>query len=73
MFRFPPKFNLKKDSGRLTFTVDLDDYAEFIRWDVPLKVNVYGDDFAWVKHEPLPARLMFGTTNYKCMGNLIIS
>ena len=70
MYRFPPQFNLQKNGGQLTFSIDLDDYAEFIRWDFPLKVNVYGDDFAWVKHEPLPARLMFGTTNYKCMGYL---
>lgn len=71
MYRNMPDFKLKKVDGNASFVIDLDDYAEFIRWDFPLKVNVFGNDFAWVKHDALPARLMFGDTNYKCAGYLV--
>lgn len=73
MYRFPPEFNIKQQNGNMTFTIDLDDYAEFIRWDFPLRVNVFGDGFAWVKYTPLPARLMFGSINYNCAGFLPLS
>ena len=60
--------HIKKENGRFPFVVDLADFSGFLRDNVPLRFNVYGDDFAWVKHEKLPSRLMFGDTNWNCAG-----
>ena len=51
-----------------SFEVDLAEFSGFLRNGVPLRINVFGDDFAWVKHEKLPSRLMFGDTNWNCAG-----
>ena len=68
VFLTPPDYHIKKENGRFTFEVDLADFSGFLRDNVPLRFNVYGDDFAWVKHEKLPSRLMFGDTNWNCAG-----
>ena len=59
---------IRKENDLFTFEVDLKLYADFMREGVPLRINVIVDDTAWVKHEPLPSRLMFGDTNWNCAG-----
>ena len=63
-----PDFKIKKEEGHFTFEIDLKDYEDFMRKDVPLRINVLVDDSAWVKHDPLPDRLMYGNTNSNCAG-----
>ena len=68
VFLTPPDYRIKKENGLFTFEVDLAAFSGFLRNGVPLRLNVFGDDFAWVKHEKLPSRLMFGDTNWNCAG-----
>ena len=68
VFLTPPDYHIKKENGLFTFEVDLAEFSGFLRNGVPLRINVFGDDFAWVKHEKLPSRLMFGDTNWNCAG-----
>lgn len=63
-----PDIQLRKENGVFHFQLDLADFDGFLRDGVPLRINVFGDDFAWVPHEKLPSRLMFGDTNWKCAG-----
>ena len=63
-----PDFNIRKEEDHFTFEIDLKDYEDFMRKDVPLRINVLVDDSAWVKHDPLPDRLMYGNTNSNCAG-----
>jgi len=68
VFLTPPDYRIKKENGLFTFEVDLAEFSGFLRDGVPLRFNVCGDNFAWVKHEKLPSRLMFGDTNWNCAG-----
>ena len=63
-----PDIKLRKEDDIFQFRIDLADFSEFLRDGVPLRMNVFGDDFAWVPHEKLPSRLMFGDTNWNCAG-----
>ena len=66
-----PALTFEETPSGIAFTVDLKDFADFLVPGAPLRLNVFGDDFSWVPHSPLPARLTYGTVNWTCAGWLL--
>jgi hypothetical protein len=71
MYPFVPQWNIKKENGNMSFVIDLAEFKDFIHPGTPLRMNIFGEKFAWVKHEPLPSRLLFGSLNYNSASWLI--
>ena len=67
-----PDLEFRETETGAAFTVDLEVFADFLVPGAPLRLNVYGDGFAWVEHTPLPPRLTYGDTNWNCAGWLLL-
>ena len=70
-FNEAPNFNVKLTDSGFTFSINLDDFKDFIVPGSLLRFNIYGKDFAWVKHDAWPSRLSYGDTNPNCAGVLL--
>ena len=70
-FNKEPDFKVSLTDSGFTFCIHLDEYKEFIMPGTLFRFNIYGKDFAWVKHDAWPRRLTYGDTNPNCAGVLL--
>ena len=71
-FNDRPDFKVKLTNDGISFVIDLDEFAAFLVPGAPLRLNVCGENFAWVEHSPWPPRLSYGNTNPNCAGWLLL-
>ena len=67
-----PQLNVALTGTGMTFTIDLETFSDFLQDGYPLRLNIYGKNFAWVPHEAYPSRLSYGDTNTNCAGWLVL-
>ncbi|MBO7147096.1 MAG: hypothetical protein J6W81_05055 [Lentisphaeria bacterium] len=61
-----------RSAEKISITIPRSEFDGFVREGFPMRVNVYGDDFGWVKNTPWPSRLLHVTFNPNCTGWLVL-
>ena len=73
VFAERPDVRVEYDGADVKITVPLKIFDGFRRPGFPMRMNIYGDDFAWIKPEPWQGRLLHGDFNPASAGWLILN
>ena len=57
--------------GKITIIIPLEIFNGFHHSGSPMRINVWNDNYAWIKRQPWPNRLLHGDFNPDNMGWLV--
>lgn len=70
-FPILPQLKISAKKNEQTISIPLQIFDGFRREGFPMRINIYGDGFAWVKNTPWPYRLLQEDSNPACLGWLV--